>query len=90
MSRINGHYGSLGFSPVHHYHRHIDQEEYYALLTVADLSLITAVRDGMNTTSHEYVVCQKANHGPLILSEFTGTAGSLSAAIHVNPWDYLV
>ena len=89
VSRINGQYGSLGFSPVHHYHRHIDPEEYYALLTVADVALITAVRDGMNTTSHEFVVCQKENFGPLILSEFTGTAGSLSAAIQVNPWDYV-
>ena len=41
----------------------------------------------MNTTSMEYVVCQKDNHGPLILSEFSGTAGSLSGAIHINPWD---
>ena len=51
------------------------------------LGLITSVRDGVNTTSLEYVICQKENHGPLILSEFSGTAGSLSDAIHVNPWD---
>jgi trehalose 6-phosphate synthase/phosphatase len=89
VSRINGQYGSLGFAPVHHYHHHIDRDEYYALLSVADVALITSVRDGMNTTSHEYVVCQKNNCGPLILSEFTGTAGSLSAAILVNPWDYV-
>lgn len=88
VSRINGQYGSLGFAPVHHYHRKIDLEEYYALLTVADVALITAVRDGMNTTSHDFVVCQQGKYGPLILSEFTGTAGSLSAAILVNPWDY--
>jgi trehalose-6-phosphate synthase len=89
VSRINGQHGSLEFAPVHHYHHHIDKDEYYALLTIADVALITSVRDGMNTTSHEYVVCQQENYGPLILSEFTGTAGSLSAAILVNPWDYL-
>lgn len=89
VSRINGQYGTLGFAPVHHYHHHIDRDEYYALLTIADVALITSVRDGMNTTSHEYVVCQKENHGPLILSEFTGTAGSLSASFLVNPWDYM-
>ena len=88
VSKINGQYGSLGFSPVHHYHHHIDREEYYALLSVANVALITAVRDGMNTTSHEYVVCQQHDEcNPLILSEFTGTAGSLSAALQVNPWD---
>ncbi|KAJ3096221.1 threalose-6-phosphate phosphatase [Phlyctochytrium planicorne] len=89
VSRINGSFGSLEFAPVHHYHQHLDQDEYFALLSVADIGLITSVRDGMNTTSHEFVVCQQENHGPLILSEFTGTAGSLSAAMLVNPWDYL-
>ncbi|KAL1921421.1 uncharacterized protein VTP21DRAFT_11137 [Calcarisporiella thermophila] len=88
VSDINGTYGSLEFTPVHHYHQHIDRDEYYALLTVADVALITSIRDGMNTTSLEYVICQREGHGPLILSEFTGTAGSLAAAIHVNPWDY--
>ncbi len=29
----------------------------------------------MNTTSLEYVVCQRDTHGPLIISEFSGTAG---------------
>jgi trehalose 6-phosphate synthase/phosphatase len=41
----------------------------------------------MNTTSLEYVVCQRDGRGPLILSEFSGTAGSLRDAIHINPWD---
>ncbi|TPX38339.1 hypothetical protein SmJEL517_g00320 [Synchytrium microbalum] len=89
VSRINGTFGSLEFSPVHHFHQHLDQDEYFALLSVADTALITSVRDGMNTTSHEFVACQQENLGPLILSEFTGTAGSLSAAMLVNPWDYV-
>lgn len=88
VAHINGTYGSLNFTPVHHYHQHIDRDEYYALLSVADIGLITSVRDGMNTTSLEYIMCQQENHGPLILSEFTGTAGSLSGAMMVNPWDY--
>ncbi|KAG0065936.1 threalose-6-phosphate phosphatase [Linnemannia elongata] len=88
VAHINGTYGSLNFTPVHHYHQHIDRDEYYALLSVADIGLITSVRDGMNTTSLEYIMCQKENHGPLILSEFTGTAGSLGGAMMVNPWDY--
>lgn len=36
---------------------------------------------------HEYVVCQKGNYGPLILSEFAGSAQSLGGAVLVNPWD---
>ncbi|CAM1503561.1 Fc.00g011520.m01.CDS01 [Cosmosporella sp. VM-42] len=84
---INGMYGSLGFSPVQHYPQYLNQDEYFALLRAGDIGLITSVRDGMNTTSLEYIVCQRQGHGPLILSEFSGTAGSLSDAIHINPWD---
>ena len=43
----------------------------------------------MNTTSHEYVVCQKDKHGVLILSEFAGTAGAMAGASLVNPWDII-
>ena len=87
VSKINGKYGSLSHTPVQHYPQHLSREEYFALLRIADVGLITSVRDGMNTTSLEYVVCQKDNHGPLILSEFSGTAGSLRDAIHINPWN---
>ncbi|KAI9246504.1 hypothetical protein BDA99DRAFT_543294 [Phascolomyces articulosus] len=88
VAHINGTYGSLEFTPVHHYHHHVQTDELYALLSIADAALITAVRDGMNTTSLEYIMCQQEKHGPLILSEFTGTAGSMSSALMVNPWDY--
>jgi trehalose 6-phosphate synthase/phosphatase len=87
VSKINGEYGSLSHSPVQHYPQYLSRHEYFAILRIADVGLITSVRDGMNTTSLEYVVCQKENHGPLILSEFSGTAGSLRGAIHINPWD---
>jgi trehalose 6-phosphate synthase/phosphatase len=86
-SRINGRYGSLSYTPVQHYPKYLDASQYFALLRLADVGLITSVRDGMNTTSLEYVICQKDNHGPLILSEFSGTAASLANAIHINPWD---
>ncbi|KAE8225727.1 hypothetical protein CF319_g1578 [Tilletia indica] len=116
VSQINGEFGSLSFTPVHHYHQVIEREEYFALLAVADLALITSVRDGMNTTSLEYVIAQEARFqaetaaaaaaaagdasgshfapdpdytgpSPLILSEFTGTAGRMREAIQVNPWN---
>lgn len=87
VSKINGEYGSLSHSPVQHYPQYLSAHEYFALLRIADVGLITSVRDGMNTTSLEYVICQKDNNGPLILSEFSGTAGSLRDAIHINPWN---
>ncbi|KAI9040491.1 putative alpha,alpha-trehalose-phosphate synthase subunit Tps2 [Aspergillus affinis] len=87
VSTINGRFGSLSFAPVKYYPQYLSQQEYFALLRVADVGLITTVRDGMNTTSLEYIICQQNNHSPLILSEFSGTAGTLSSAIHINPWD---
>lgn len=87
VEKINGLYGSLSFSPVHHYPQYFSREEYFAILRVADLALTTSVRDGMSTASLEYVVCQQRSYGPLILSEFSSTAEVLSAAAHINPWD---
>lgn len=87
VSNINSRFGSLNHTPVHHYQIRIHKDEYLALLRVADLSLITSVRDGMNTTSLEFVICQKEKKSPLILSEFSGTAAVLKDAIMVNPWD---
>ncbi|KAJ2957371.1 hypothetical protein NQZ79_g6913 [Umbelopsis isabellina] len=88
VSHINSTYGSFEFVPIHYYHQDVDQDQYYGLLSVADLALITSVRDGMNTTSLEYIICQQERKSPLILSEFTGMAGSLSAAIMINPWNF--
>lgn len=87
VSAINGRFGSLSFSPVQYYPQYLSRDEYFALLRISDVGLITTVRDGMNTTSLEYIICQQGNYGPLILSEFSGTAGTLPSAIYINPWD---
>lgn len=87
VNDINSKYGLLNHTPVLHYQIRINKDEYLALLRVADLALITSVRDGMNTTSLEFVICQKEKKSPLVLSEFTGTASVLKDAIMVNPWD---
>ncbi|GEQ69580.1 hypothetical protein JCM33374_g3252 [Metschnikowia sp. JCM 33374] len=87
VSSINSRFGSFNHTPILHYQIRINRDEYLALLRVADLALTTSVRDGMNTTSLEFVVCQQRKKSPLILSEFTGTASVLKDAILVNPWD---
>ncbi|KIJ25501.1 glycosyltransferase family 20 protein [Sphaerobolus stellatus SS14] len=88
VSRINGEFGSLDFIPVHHYHQHIKKDEFYALLSVADLGVITPLRDGMNTTSMEFVIAQeKTKKSPLVLSEFMGITGNMKDSLQVNPWN---
>ncbi|KAI8587363.1 glycosyltransferase family 20-domain-containing protein [Geranomyces variabilis] len=87
VARINSRYGTIEHAPVVYLHQDISFSHYLALWTIADACVITSLRDGMNLTSHEYVVCQEQNHGPLIISEFAGTYGSFGAALRVNPWD---
>jgi trehalose-6-phosphate synthase len=88
VSRINSTYGNLDYTPVVFLHQDISFEHYLALLSIADACIISSLRDGMNLTSHEYIVCQEGHYGSLILSEFTGAFHSLgSAAIPINPWN---
>ncbi|KAJ3053207.1 hypothetical protein HK097_004803 [Rhizophlyctis rosea] len=87
VARINAGFGTIEYQPVVYLQQDIRFEDYLALLTIADACLITSLRDGMNLTSHEYVICQEGKYGPLIMSEFAGTYASFGAALRVNPWD---
>ncbi|KAF4618814.1 hypothetical protein D9613_009732 [Agrocybe pediades] len=88
VAHINGEYGSLDFIPVHHYHQTLKKDEFYALLSVADLAVITPLRDGMNTTSMEFVIAQNStNKSPSVLSEFMGISKNMEDALLVNPWN---
>ncbi|KAL7938440.1 glycosyltransferase family 20 protein [Trichoderma chlorosporum] len=86
-SSINQTYGSLDFTPVQIHTQRLSQDEYFAVLRLGDVAVNTCVREGMSTTSLEYVACQQDGRGPLIISEFSGTASSLEEAIRINPWD---
>jgi hypothetical protein len=69
-------------------HQTIKKDEFYALLCAADLGVITPLRDGMNTTSMEFVIAQrKTKQSPLILSEFMGISSNMIEALQINPWN---
>ncbi|KAJ7255827.1 trehalose 6-phosphate phosphatase [Mycena haematopus] len=88
VAGVNGEFGSLDFVPVHHYHQTLKKDEFYALLSVADLAVITPLRDGMNTTSMEFVIAQeRTNQSPVVLSEFMGISKHMEQALMVNPWN---
>ena len=72
-------------------HQTIKKDEFYALLSVADLGVITPLRDGMNTTSMEFVIAQeRSKKSPLILSEFMGISSTMNEALQINPWNLSV
>lgn len=87
VGRINGRFGSVEYAPIMFINQSIPFEELCALYHVADVAVITSIRDGMNLVSYEYVMCQRDKCGVLVLSEFAGSAQSLSGAIRVNPWN---
>ena len=87
VTRINGRFGDPGFNPVDYVYRSLAPEELVALYQVADVALVTPIRDGMNLIAQEFVYCQKGCSGMLVLSEFAGSSHPLGDALIVNPWN---
>ncbi|KAG5642717.1 Trehalose-6-P synthase/phosphatase complex synthase subunit [Asterophora parasitica] len=87
VGRINGRFGTVEFMPIHFMHKSLGFDELCALYAVSDVCLVSSTRDGMNLVSYEYIACQQARQGVMILSEFAGAAQSLNGSLVVNPWD---
>ena len=88
VGRINGRFGTPSYTPIHYLDQSIDFEEMVALYHVADVCIVTSLRDGMNLVSYEYIACQDTKKRVLVLSEFAGAAQTLGAGcVRVNPFD---
>ncbi|KAG6691352.1 hypothetical protein I3842_10G061100 [Carya illinoinensis] len=98
--RINEKFSQPGYEPIVFVDRPVTVSERAAYYTIAECVVVTAVRDGMNLTPYEYIVCRQGVsesesssefNGPkksmLVVSEFIGCSPSLSGAIRVNPWN---
>ncbi|KMQ47623.1 hypothetical protein HL42_1751 [Trichophyton rubrum] len=93
-TRINSVHSNLAHQPLIFHKQDLLFDQYLALISVADVFMVTSLREGMNLTSHEFIHCQdgllsSSKHGPLILSEFTGSASIFNYhPLLVNPWNY--
>jgi trehalose 6-phosphate synthase/phosphatase len=87
VSRINGTYGTMDWTPVVYQYKSLDFKNLVALYLAADVALITPMRDGMNLVAKEFIASRTDKKGVLILSETTGAAAELGEAILVNPTD---
>jgi trehalose 6-phosphate synthase/phosphatase len=85
VGRINGKYGTVGWTPVWYLYHLLPFNNLVALYNVADVALVTPLRDGMNLIAKEYVASKSDGRGVLILSEMAGAAMELSEALVVNP-----
>ncbi|WP_216679824.1 bifunctional alpha,alpha-trehalose-phosphate synthase (UDP-forming)/trehalose-phosphatase [Hymenobacter siberiensis] len=87
VGRINAQYRTISWSPVHYFYRSFPLPELAALYAMADVGLVTPLRDGMNLVAKEYVASRLDHRGVLILSERAGAARELSDALIINPTD---
>ena len=82
---INGKFGMINWTPVLYQYKFIDFEMLVALFEMADVALITPLRDGMNLVAKEYVASKTNSMGVLVLSDMVGAAKELGDAVIVNP-----
>ena len=77
----------MNWTPVCYFYHGFSFEELAAMYFIADIALVTPLRDGMNLVAKEYVAVKQDNPGVLVLSEMAGAAVELTDALLVNPND---
>jgi trehalose 6-phosphate synthase/phosphatase len=87
VSTVNGKHGTLNWVPIHFFYRTFPFEELSALYMVAEVLLVTAIRDGMNLIAKEYLAARRDDTGVLILSETAGAVHELGESLVINPND---
>ncbi|MBO03891.1 MAG: bifunctional alpha,alpha-trehalose-phosphate synthase (UDP-forming)/trehalose-phosphatase [Chloroflexi bacterium] len=87
VGEINGLHGRAGKTPVQYIYGSVSPAELGALYRLADVALISPIRDGLNLVAKEYVAVRDDGAGMLVLSEFAGAATELGEALRINPWD---
>lgn len=86
---INERFRENGWQPIHLVSGVYTRTEILNLYRKAQVCLVTALDDGMNLVSKEFIVSASLsdNPGVLILSQFAGSAIDLTASLIVNPYN---
>lgn len=84
IGKIIGRFGTPSWIPIHYMYRSLPFNRLLPLYAIADVALVTPLRDGMNLVAKEFVAAKKDNQGVLILSETAGAASELGEALLVN------
>jgi len=87
VGKINGKLGSIHWTPIHYFYRSFSLHSLSAFYRMADVALVTPMRDGMNLVCKEFIASKLDKKGVLILSEMAGSAKELSDSILINPND---
>ncbi len=87
VGRINSRFTRHGWVPIHYIFDFLSRHELLGYYRVAEIALITPLKDGMNLVAKEYCASCVDEKGVLILSEFAGAAARLKiGALLVNPF----
>ena len=90
VGEANGACGDFDWTPIRYLNQNIPHTTLTGLYRMANVGLVTPLRDGMNLVAKEYVAAQnESDPGVLILSRYAGAAFELDAALIVNPYDAL-
>jgi len=86
--RINGRFAELDWTPLRYLNKGFARQVLMPMYALANVGLVTPMRDGMNLVAKEFVAAQDPlDPGVLVLSQFAGAACELKAALLVNPHD---
>ena len=86
--KINGKYAEFDWQPIRYLNRGVKPATLAGFYRLAEVGLVTPLRDGMNLVAKEYVASQDAaDPGVLVLSPFAGAAAELDRALFANPFD---
>jgi trehalose 6-phosphate synthase len=85
---IHGRFAEYDWLPLRYMTRGFRPTTIMGFLSLAQIGLVTPLRDGMNLVAKEYVASQPVEDpGVLVLSSLAGAAEQLADAIIVNPYD---
>ncbi len=84
VGKINGRFGTPGWMPIYYMYRSLPFQRLLPLYALADIALVTPLRDGMNLVAKEYVASRMDETGVLILSGTAGAEAELGEALVVN------
>ena len=86
VGRINGQFSNLRWTPILLFTNAVPFDRLLAYYRMAEVCIITPLRDGLNLVAKEYVAARGDKPGALVLSEFTGCAVEFPQAILTNPY----
>jgi trehalose 6-phosphate synthase len=85
--RINTRFATATYRPIVLLRAHHEPADVFRYYRAADLCYVSSLHDGMNLVAKEFVAARDDERGVLVLSQFTGAARELTAALIVNPYD---